>query len=118
MKTNFTFSNENFTIVKGDTLAFNIQLYDKNGNAFSETIENIKMACKEDYETEAVEFEKTLGDGISSTGVGQYCVRVSPSDTDINVGRYVYDIRLKISGDVYTVMRGMIEIQADVSNNI
>lgn len=110
MKANFSMENENIKMVRGDTLSFGIVLY---GDV--QTLDSAFFTCKKDYNDSPV-FQKSLGDGISEVDEGEYAVRVAPEDTkDLEVGKYYYDVQVGNGDDVFTVLRGILEIEYDVS---
>lgn len=117
-RTNFKFLNDdgNITMTKGDTLSFGMELLDENGEAFSEDLESAFFTCKQNY-TDAVNvFKKSIGDGISKIGEGLYTVRVAPEDTEsIEAGKYFYDLQISASSDVFTILKGVLEIEQDVT---
>ena len=44
-------------------------------------------------------------------------VRVAPFDTvEADAGRYFYDLQIGVDGDIFTVMRGVLEIEQDVTH--
>ena len=49
-------------------------------------------------------------------GNGYVSVRVAPEDTqEIEAGRYFYDYQIGIGEDRYTLMKGVLTIEQDVS---
>lgn len=45
-----------------------------------------------------------------------YRVRVEPSDTKkLEVGRYYYDLEIRTNGDVYTLLRGILKIEKEIT---
>lgn len=113
MRTNFQFENQNITMVRGDTLAFNTEIRDDDGNVV--TVDSADFSCKKRLLDEERIFHKTLGNGISQ-GNGYVSVRVAPEDTqEIEAGRYFYDYQIGIGEDRYTLMKGVLTIEQDVS---
>ena len=46
-----------------------------------------------------------------------YRVRVAPIDTKtIEPGEYFYDMQIGINQDVYTILRGVLKVENDVTN--
>lgn len=114
MRTNFNMEYENITMVRGDTLAFNVEVFDENGNAM--TVDSADFTCKKNPIGDEVIFHKSLNAGISQQG-GLLTVRVAPADTmEKEAGRYFYDCQIGIGGDIYTIMIGMLDIEQDVTH--
>lgn len=110
----FDMKNEYLTMIKGDTLSFNMEIQN-----LSAPLASAYFSCRKDFDSE-YSFQKSLGDGISqlslSNGVGLYIVRVAPEDTaDLEAGQYRYDLEIGIGSDIYTVLNGILEIQEDVT---
>lgn len=113
MRTNFRFEEQNLTMVRGDTLSFNMQCV----NNANETIEadNVFFTCKRAPTDETAIFRKTLDDGITFED-GWYTLRVAPEDTrKAEIGQYYYDVEIVVGEDAYTVVRGTITIEQNIS---
>ena len=116
MRTNFTMEDTYIRMVRGDTLAFGVQVMDDEGEAFEQDLEQARFTCKSNRSDNRYLFKKSLSDGVSKVGQGAYSVRVAPSDTaNAKPGKYFYDFEIGCNGDVFTVMRGVIEIMQDVT---
>ena len=114
MRTNFNIDDNNITMVKGDTLAFGVKIVDQEGKLFD--IDNAYFTCKRNYTDETNVFQKSLNNGITRVEAGIYRVRVAPNDTkDLEAGYYVYDFQIGANSDVFTIMRGSLEIEQDVT---
>lgn len=101
------------TMVKGDTLSFGIELADETGAPVD--ITDAVFVARKTYNATASVFEKTLGNGITKVDDGIYSVRVAPEDTaDNDAGRYYYQFKVMKNNDVYTIMRGIIELEPEV----
>lgn len=101
------------TMVKGDTLAFGVELIDQFEQPVD--IDDAVFVAKKNYTDVEAVFEKTLGNGIERISDGVYTVRVAPEDTaDNEAGRYYYGFRVMLNGDVFTIMRGIIELEPEV----
>lgn len=101
------------TMVKGDTLSFGISIIDNNGEPLD--VDGATFVAKKNYNDVSAVFEKTLSDGITRLDAGVYSVRVAPADTaDNEAGRYYYGFRVMIGNDVYTLMRGVLELEPEV----
>ena len=117
-RTNFKFLNEDkyITMTRGDTFSFGIELLDENGEAFTTDLASAFFTCKHNHTDVANVFRKSLGDGISKIANGQYAVRVAPADTeDIEAGKYFYDLQIGVNSDVFTILKGVLEIEQDVT---
>ena len=116
MRTNFTMEDKYIRIVRGDTLSFGLQVYGDSGEPFNQDLERAYLTCKSNRSDNRFLFKKSLSDGVSKVGQGAYVVRVAPSDTaSAKPGKYFYDFEIGCNGDVFTVMRGVIEIMHDVT---
>lgn len=112
MRTNFQFQNQNITFVKGDTLAFNVRVYDEDGLPM--TVDSAYMTCKKMPTKTEVIFQKSLEDGISQEG-GVMTVRVAPEDTkEADAGEYFYDFQIGVGDDIFTIMIGTLSLEQDV----
>ena len=106
------------TMNKGDTLAFGVIIEDQNGAPLD--VDTMSFVARKNYDDTMAIFEKTIGDGIERDSEGTYKVRVSPYDTDrdgVAVGLYYYSLRCGLNDDVYTVIKGVLEIDPIVSES-
>lgn len=116
MRANFTMEDKYIRMVRGDTLSFGVQVYDEEGAPFGQDLERAYFTCKSNRSDNRFLFKKSLSDGVSKVGPGTYTVRVAPSDTaNAKPGKYFYDFEIGCNGDVFTVMRGVLEIMQDVT---
>ena len=112
MRTNFQMEYQNITMIRGDTLAFNVEVIDQDGEPM--TVDSAYFTVKKAIVNDIV-FRKSLTDGITQTD-NLLCVRVAPEDTqEIDEGRYYYDFSIGVDDDVYTPMIGMLSIEQDIS---
>ena len=103
------------TMVKGDTLSFGVELQDQNGQPVN--IDDAVFVARKNYNDVSAIFNVSLGDGITKVADGIYSVRVAPSATaDAEAGRYFYQFKVEKNNDVYTIMRGIIELEPDVED--
>lgn len=108
---------KNFEVIKGDTLAFGVEI------EFSENPQDLEKAyftVKTNPDDFAI-FQKSLGNGIEKTGmIGNriyYRVRSDPSDTvNLSEGVYYYDLEVSLNSDVFTILKGLLIIENDISN--
>ena len=113
MRTNFGMQDQYITLVKGDTLSFGVAIEDQNGAPLD--IETAFFTCKKNLTDEAV-FQKSMGNGITKAGDGEYIVRVAPEDTaNLEAGRYFYDFQVGLDSDVFTIMIGFLELDHNVT---
>ena len=105
-------------IVKGDTLSFGFQLQGLGGK----TPDGVYFTCKETPESETPLFSQSLDDTIDerdyneATDTLTYSVRIPPYATSgLELGRYFYDLRVYIDGDVITLMNGRLSIEHEIT---
>lgn len=113
MRTNFQFENQNITMVKGDTLSFNVQVMDEFGEPM--TVDSAYMTCKKIPTSDDKVFQISLNAGIEQSD-GMLIVRVSPTDTkEVEAGEYFYDLQIGKNDDIFTIMIGILTLQQDVT---
>ena len=116
VRTNFTMEDTYIRMTRGDTLSFGVQVYDEDGAPFGQDLELAYFSCKSNRSDTRFLFQKSLSDGVSKVGKGSYVVRVAPSDTSrAKPGKYFYDLEIGCNGDVFTVLRGVLELTQDVT---
>lgn len=100
----------NFSMVRGDTLAFGFEIEGVDD------IENAYFSCKKNKDDTDYTFQKSLGDGIYKVEDGKYGVRIPPSATnDVEIGQYYYDLQIQVNLDIYTVLIGRLNIVQEVT---
>lgn len=115
MRTNFNMSDENITMVKGDTLSFNITVTDDSGEPV--TVDSAYFTAKKNPADVTPAFQKSLGSGITQDD-GVLTVRVAPTDTaSLYEGLYFYDCQIGIDSDKYTLLRGILTLEQEVTTN-
>lgn len=109
---------KDITMVKGDTMTFGFQIQGLAGSAPS----SITFSCKEDPEDDTAIFTSSLSGGIwldeedEETDTLTYGVRVAPYKTkDLDTGRYFYDLQIAVNSDVFTLMKGRLQLEYDVT---
>ncbi len=113
MRTNFQFQNQNITMVKGDTLAFNVEIMDESGEPV--IVDSAYFSCKKNLNDDVFTFQKTLMNGISQTD-SILTVRIAPNDTrDVDAGEYFYDMQIGVGSDVYTLLIGTLSLMQDIT---
>ena len=106
----YIWDDKYITVVRGDTLAFGMEI-----EGLDQDLETAFFSCKRNHDEPPV-FQKSLGDGISKVGEGEYVVRVAPRDTEtLEPGKYYYDLEIGANGDVFTILKGIFEIERDVT---
>ena len=108
--------DKNLTMVRGDTLSFGIEItFDDN----PQSLESVYFSCKNSYSATDYAFQKSLGNGITQVSAGKYRVRVAPDDTySLASGVYYYDLQIGLNGDTFTIMRGALELEPDVTREV
>lgn len=97
-------------MTRGDTLSFGVEI-----EGLDQDLDTAFLTCKRNHAESAV-FQKSLGDGITKRETGVYVVRVAPEDTeDLEPGKYYYDLQLGVNGDIFTVLKGVLELERDVT---
>lgn len=120
MRTTFRMEDQNISMVRGDTLAFGIELYEEgNGEElelFAQDLDSAYFTCKQNYTDALNAFQKSLGNGITKLDDGQYVVRIAPEDTaNMEAGKYFYDFQISVNDDVFTILKGVLELEHDVT---
>ena len=110
--------NDNLKMVRGDTFAFGFKI-----TGLNQDLDTAYFTCKENYDDETPIFQKSLSDGIekdeetSTEDTYYYKVRVVPADTkDVEAKNYYYDLEIGANDDIYTILKGILKIENDVTN--
>ena len=106
-------------MIKGDTMSFGFQMQGLDGSAPSSII----FSCKEDPEDDTAIFTSSLSEGgiwldeeDEETDTLTYGVRVAPYKTkNLDTGRYFYDLQIAVNADVFTLMKGRLQLEYDVT---
>ena len=102
--------NINLCMVRGDTLAFSFEVEG------IDSLETAYFSCKANADDTEYVFQKSLTDGISLVETGKYRVRVAPEDTsNIEVGSYYYDLEIGANSDIFTILKGILKVEQDVT---
>lgn len=113
MRTNFRMEYENITMIKGDTLSFNVEVFDQSGAPM--TVDTAYFTVKKNINSADIAFQLSMNSGITYVD-DLLVVRVPPSATDtLEAGRYYYDLQLGVDDDIYTPMIGILTIEQDVT---
>ena len=112
-RTNFKMEDSNITMIKGDTVAFNVIVYDSSESPMM--VDSAYLTCKKVPSREEIVFQKYLGNGITQENE-MMSVRIAPEDTrDVDAGQYFYDLQIGVGSDIYTILNGSLQITQDVT---
>ena len=102
-------TDTNLSMMRGDTFAFGFEVEGLNA------LTSAYFTARAGYDGDIV-FQKALNDGITLVEAGKYRVRVAPADTlGVDAGRYYYDLQIGANDDIYTILKGVLEIEQDVT---
>ena len=106
-------NNLNLEMIKGDTFSFGLEIVD-----LGQEIEEAYFTVKSNYDDTPL-FQKTLGNGIELDHIEgnnyYYKVRIAPEDTEnLEPKKYYYDFEIRLNDDVFTVLKGILDIEFDV----
>lgn len=105
--------NTNLEMIRGDTLAFAVEIED-----LDQDLDSVFFSCKKSANDTVYVFQKSLEDGITKIETGRYRVRVAPQDTyNLKPQTYRYDLQLGLNGDIATVLKGTLKIVEDITRN-
>ena len=98
------------TMTRGDTMSFGIEI-----EGLDQDLETAYFTCKKNH-GEAPMFQKSLGNGITKQETNKYVVRIAPDDTEnLQPGKYFYDLEIGANGDRFTILKGVLELERDVT---
>lgn len=98
-------------MVKGDTKSFLVEI-----EGLEQDLDTAFFSVKKNPNDEEYILQKTLSDGITKVETGKYRVRVAPQDTrNVETGTYHYDLQIGIGDDIYTIMRGKLDIVYEIT---
>lgn len=105
-----------FTIIRGDTCYITYIKLDEDGNQIDLLPgDSCTFSAKKQLK------QLTFDIQVISTTIenGQIIIKLVQNDTNIALGEYYYDIQLNedITGDTFTVSRGILTIDWDVTAN-
>ena len=114
----FNAIRRDISMIRGDTMSFSFQLKGLGG----QRPEDIKFTCKETIEDEEPLFTCYLNESITEISYDPdkdlltYRVRVRPYQTaELDLGRFYYDLELKVNGDIITLMTGRFSIEPEIT---
>lgn len=102
--------------VKGDTYSSSLTVEN-----LGQDIDSAYFTCRDNLNDNSnILFQKSLNNGISmveydeENDIRKYAIRIAPEDTkDIQSGTYYYDLQVKVTNDVFTIMKGKFIIEQD-----
>lgn len=102
----------NIELVKGDTLSFGMEFQE-----YTDGLSSAYFSVKKNRTDKSYIFQKSLGNGITESSKTEYVIRVAPEDTEnLEVGQYYYDLQISADGDVFTVLRGILNLYWPVTD--
>lgn len=106
-------TEQNIVMQRGDSKSFTVILKDSNGTQIDiESGDSIFFTAKLDRSQETPDIEKEVNAFTDGTAI----VYLTPSDTnDLDPLTYYYDIQWNTGTDKYTVIRGKLKIEEDVT---
>lgn len=114
----FNAIRRDISMIRGDTMSFSFQLKGLGG----QRPEDIKFTCKETIEDEEPLFTCVLNESITEISYDPdkdlltYRVRVRPYQTaELDLGRFYYDLELKVNGDIITLMTGRFSLEPEIT---
>ena len=103
----------NIELVKGDTLSFGMEFED-----FTQPLSSAYFSVKKNLTDDKYIIQKSIGNGISRRSDNQYVIRLAPEDTEnVTAGQYYYDLQISANSDVFTVLRGVMNILYPVTED-
>ena len=112
--TNFKMEYKNIRMVRGDTVSFGVDVRYGDGNLVN--LNSMTLTVKKIDSGNKVLFQKTIGHGVTKITDG-YVIRIAPEDTENEKsGKYLYDIKIGVNDDIFTINHGLFEIENDITN--
>lgn len=106
------YNDINLKMTKGDTFSFGFEIEGLG----SQTLQSAYLTVKNNYDDATALFQKSLNNGITTENNEVYKVRIAPADTSsLDVGNYYYDVQISINGDVFTIMKGILALEFNVT---
>lgn len=101
-------------LTRGDSFGFNFKVADAEG--VTVTLDACYFSVKENPDDESYIFQKDLSEGITRLSSGEYYVKIEPADTEnLEQFGYYYDLQATIDDDVFTFLKGKLDIKWDVT---
>lgn len=106
-------TEKDIKLTRGDSFGFNFEVADSNDEEV--TLDAVHFSCKEKPTDTTYIFQKTIGNGITKLSEGYY-VKIDPADTEnLEYKAYYYDLEVTIGDDVFTFLKGKLDIKWDVT---
>ena len=111
MHTSFKMEDQNIKMIRGDTVSFGLEF-----DGLDQDLDTAFLTVKKNHTDSENLFQKSLSDGITKQNDGLYVVRIAPNDTaGAEAGKYYYDLQIGVNGDYFTILKGVFEIEKDVT---
>lgn len=102
----------NLEMTRGDTKAFAIDI----SGLSDQDLDTAYLSCRASADDDNYVFQKSLNDGITKIEAGKYRARIAPADTkNLDTGTYYYDLEIGVNDDIFTVLKGKLQITYDVT---
>lgn len=105
-------------MIKNDTLTFGFEIQGLEG----QSPDNIVFSCKDTPDKDTYLFKVDRADHITEisydpvTDIRTYRLRIPPILTaDLELGRYFYDLQINTNNDIYTLMKGRLTLEYQVT---
>lgn len=108
----------NIENTRGDTLSFGVEIED-----LGQELDTAYFTCKQNPDDDTPLFQKSLDNGITLDHITDnkyyYVVRIAPDDTKgLEFGKYYYDLQIGVNEDIFTVAKGILTLEYDVTNEV
>lgn len=101
------------TVIRDNTEVITFSVRD-----LQSAITGVYFTVKKSVEQDTATFQKSLSDGVTTTG-DTYIVTIAPTDTvNLAPGSYVYDLKIVCGSYKKTLMKGTFEILRGVTENV
>lgn len=106
---------KNFTINQGDSYYLTVIHVDEDGETEIpfESGDRIIFSARKKLNQKKYDIQSKPASLVD----GEFIIQLTPEDTNVALGEYYYDIQLiTASEDVYTILKGMLTIEWDVTD--
>lgn len=105
------YNHTNLSTTRGDTIHFGVEIF-----GLDEDLQSASFAVKKYIDDEQPIFKINLGSGIYKIDNNHYGVMVPPSITKkLDVDKYYYDLEITVRDEVYTILKGLLKVEYDIS---